>query len=90
VIKTVCFVYLLPTIALGFLSGVLFMLTAFTLLTGGAAAYWPSLILTVVWSTLNLAKDAAFIYWSRSRLLANFRAVAARDGSARTQFAVGA
>jgi len=71
VLKTLCFVVILPWIALWFVQiFVLFRLRSF----GGIWFY------TILNTALFIGKDAFFIVWARRRLLTRFRRTVAQEG----------
>ena len=89
VLKTVCFVYVLPGIAFLFVYGFTLVVITFsvTLLSGGGRSpYVGFLLSSVVGAALNLAKDAFFFLWSRRRLLERFRATVAQEGKPAAPF----
>jgi ABC-type transport system involved in multi-copper enzyme maturation permease subunit len=80
VLKTICFVCVLPWIAFLFVS--LFGLSAISLRGGNllpGGMNFPALMFLTAWTALNLAKDAFFIGWSRKRLVAQFQRRAAQE-----------
>jgi ABC-type transport system involved in multi-copper enzyme maturation permease subunit len=87
VLKTICFVSVLPTIAIVFAQiFVSISLIRYTV-TGGPPARQFQMWFTMLLSPgFSLAKDAFFIFWSRRRLLTRFReTVAAGGGTSRNR-----
>ena len=76
VLKTLCFVVVLPWLALIFIQGVTMIVTMLPKWNG----FWPFWTATVLVSLLSVAKSIAFIYWSRRRLADRFRHQAANEG----------
>ena len=83
-LKTIVFVQVIPWFVIAFCSSVvmgLFMAQAAfrssAILPAGWLVWWP-LLNAVLSTTLALAKDVAFIAWSRKRLHSSFRERAAR------------
>ena len=78
VLKTICFVYVLPAIAYLFLYG--FVLVGVMVSAGnGGQPYWGLSVALLVGTLFNLGKDIFFIQWGRSRLLKEFRATVTQD-----------
>jgi ABC-type transport system involved in cytochrome c biogenesis permease component len=79
-LKTVCFVVLLPKIALLFVQGFLMTLIAFSTIGSsgsGMAAFWVS---SIVVCLLTVGKNVFFILFARQRLSTRFREAVAWEG----------
>lgn len=76
ILKTICFVIVLPWLALIFIQGVTMIVTMLPKWGG----FWPFWTATALVSALNVAKSLVFIYWSRRRLADRFRHQAAHEG----------
>src|ERR1700722_3297649 len=72
VFKTICFVIVLPAIALSFGQGI--MMTMLML------AKWPFWLSIAMYGVSHIAKNIFFIFLARHRLLAGFRDAMLRDG----------
>ncbi len=78
VLKTVCFVYVLPGMAYVFLYGFVLVGVMMSAANGGQP-YAGLIVALFVGALFNLGKDAFFIWWGRSQLLTEFRAAVAQD-----------
>lgn len=76
VLKTICFVVVLPWLGLIFIQG----LTEFILRLPQWRGQFPFWTATALVSGLSVAKDLFFIFWSRWRLANRFRQQAAQEG----------
>jgi len=83
-LKTVCFAQLIPSMIISFSSTILVAMIVFPrMMSSGQAAgsgvlSWFPLIIGISTAGLSLAKDVAFIVWSKNKLYTSFRAQAAR------------
>jgi ABC-type transport system involved in cytochrome c biogenesis permease component len=73
VLKTICFVMILPWLGLMFVQGLSFFMISF--------AHWPMWMSAAIAGVLTIAKDLFFIIWSRQRLLNRFHETVAQEGS---------
>jgi hypothetical protein len=73
VLKTICFVCVLPWIA-----SIFVQIAGMGLLA--RAGKWPFWLSSVISSIFELAKNVVFIVWARQRLLTRFREMAAQGG----------
>jgi ABC-type transport system involved in multi-copper enzyme maturation permease subunit len=78
VLKTVCFVSVLPWIAYLFLYGFVLLGVMLSSRNNGQP-YWGLFVASFVGALFNLGKDALFIWWGREHLLTEFRAAVAQD-----------
>jgi len=76
VLKTICFVVVLPWLGLVFCE----VLTGFLLRLPKWGTRFPFWTATALVSGLSVAKDLFFIFWSRHRLAHRFRQQAAQEG----------
>jgi hypothetical protein len=92
-LKTLLFVEIIPILGIAFVSGILFSLIMIPMAMKGASAktgpgaamsfmasLWP-LLVAGLQAVLSLAKDLAFILWSRKKLYSSFRERVSREAT---------